>query len=109
MLFVRLTIYRNWSVTISQTTIEAEDNVDRLCILVEQTLKNNTELARRLDAFESGSLVTTTSYSSDATKEVVVPASGVEVDQSGLGNANYTPHVSEFSRQILQALRLRCL
>ena len=32
----------------SQSTVEAEDKVDKLCDLVEQTLKQNSLLAERL-------------------------------------------------------------
>jgi hypothetical protein len=42
---------------ISKSTDEAEDKVDKLCDLVEQTLEQNRVLAERLASDESGSAV----------------------------------------------------
>ena len=84
----------------TQTTIEAEDNVDRPCIPVEQTLKSNTELARRLDAFELGTLVTTESYSFNTAGNLEAPASNAELDQNAPQDTNQSTNVSEIFRLI---------
>ena len=65
----------------SQSTIDAEEKVDRLCDLVEQTLKQNVMLAERLSSFQQGATVGHDQYeAATAGKTIATEAAPIEPD-----------------------------